>query len=272
MLDAIGGVLNYAIAQIALSLAVTVGVTLLLLRLVSVAAGQIDRRFVAPVADLDRQSRLRTVYRAAKSAAQVAILVVATLIALATLGINIGPALTAAGILGLAVSLGAQTLIKDFIGGLTILLEDEFRVGDSVRIGTVAGDVERITLRRTDIRDAEGRLFIVPNGDVRVVANETRDWARALVELNIGFDTDVSKAVAALDDALARMAHDPRVNPFLLDKPEIFGWNGLTDSGVTVRMRVRTKAGKQGQVARVMREYALEALRMAGLAGKPAVA
>jgi small conductance mechanosensitive channel len=266
MVDELGAALRQTLAHIVLPLAVTVGVTLLLLRLVSMAAEQADRRFVAPVADPDRRARLRTVHRAAKNTVQIAILAVATLIGLATLGINIGPALTAAGILGLAVSLGAQTLIKDFIGGLTILLEDEFRVGDSVRIGAVAGDVERITLRRTDLRDAEGRLYIVPNGDVRVVANETRDWARALVELNFAFDADVRKALAALDAALVKAAADPRVAPHLLEPPEIFGWNGQTELGVIVRLRAKTKAGKQGEVARVIREYAVEAVREAGVA------
>ncbi|MCU0507811.1 MAG: mechanosensitive ion channel family protein [Anaerolineae bacterium] len=265
MLEQLMASLRETLAHVLLPLVVTVGVTLLLLRLVSVAAEQIDRRFVAPVPDPDRRARLRTVYRAGKSTVQIAILAVATLIGLATLGINIGPALTAAGILGLAVSLGAQTLIKDFIGGLTILLEDEFRVGDSVRIGAVAGEVERITLRRTDLRDAEGRLFIVPNGDVRVLANETRDWARALVELNFSFDSDIKKAVAALEEALVKVAADPRARPHLLEPPEIFGWNGQTEMGVIVRLRAKTKAGKQGEVARVMREYALEAVRGAGV-------
>ena len=91
------------------------------------------------------------------------------------MGVDIGPALAAAGILGLAVSLGAQTLIKDVIGGLTILLEDEYHVGDQVKIGSVSGEVERITLRRTDVQDFEGRLFIVPNGEVRTIANKSRN-------------------------------------------------------------------------------------------------
>jgi small conductance mechanosensitive channel len=270
LLDVLTDGFRYALAQIVLPLAVTAVVTLILLRLLSSAAAQIDRRFVAPIEDADRRARLGTVYRAGRSVVQVAILAIATLIGLSTLGINIGPALTAAGIVGLAVSLGAQTLIKDFLGGLTILLEDEFRVGDTVRIGTVTGEVERITLRRTDLRDAEGRLHIVPNGDVRVLANESRDWARALVELTFGFDADLDKATAALDDALAKMADDPRVKPYLLDQPEIFGWNGLTDTGVIVRLRARTIAGAQGAVARVMREYAVEAVRAAGVWTKAA--
>jgi len=265
MLDWLGQAVSYSLLQVILPLLVIAGLTALAMRLVTLAANEIDRRVIAPVKDHDRRARLQTLRKAAKSTAQVVILVIAVLIGLGTVGIDIGPALAAAGIFGLAVSLGAQTLIKDIIGGLTILLEDEYRVGDTVKIGSVSGDVEHITLRRTDVRDAEGRLFIVPNGDVRVVANETRDWARAMVELNFGYDADVKKAVAALDEALAKMTADSRVKPHLLAEPEIFGWNGFSDWAVSVRLRAKVTAGKQGDVARVMRQYALEALDQAGI-------
>jgi moderate conductance mechanosensitive channel len=265
MLDWLGQAISYSLLQVVLPLIVIAGLTALAMRLVSMAANAIDRRIIAPVQDHDRRARLQTLRKAAKSTAQVAILVIAVLISLGTVGIDIGPALAAAGILGLAVSLGAQTLIKDVIGGMTILLEDEYRVGDSVKIGSVSGDVEHITLRRTDVRDAEGRLFMVPNGDVRVVANETRDWARAMVELNFGYDADVKNAVAVLDEALARLAADPRVKSHLLAEPEIFGWNAFSDWAVIVRVRAKVTAGKQGDVARAMRQYALEALDQAGI-------
>ena len=248
-----------------LTLILIVVLTIVALRLVNIAAVTIESRFIAPIEDVDRRARLQTLRKAAKSTIQVIILVIAVLIGLGTIGIDIGPELAAAGILGLTISLGAQTLIKDMIGGLTILLEDEYRVGDQVKIGSVSGEVERITLRRTDVRDVEGRLFMVPNGEVRVVANETREWARALVELNFGFDSDVDKAVAALDEALARLAADPRVKPYLLAAPEIFGWNAFNDWSVIVRLSAKVTAGKQADVARPMRQYALEALQEAGV-------
>ena len=265
MLDWLGQAISYSLLQVILPLIVIAGLTALAMRLVTLAANAIDRRIIAPVQDHDRRARLQTLRKAAKSTAQGVILVIAVLVSLGTMGIDIGPALAAAGIIGLAVSLGAQTLIKDVIGGLTILLEDEYRVGDTVKIGSVSGDVEHITLRRTDVRDAEGRLFMVPNGDVRVVANETRDWARAMVELNFGYDADVKKAVSALDEALARLAADPRVKPHLLAEPEIFGWNAFSDWAVSVRLRAKVTAGQQGDVARAMRQYALEALDQAGI-------
>jgi small conductance mechanosensitive channel len=265
MLDQLGQTITSGFLQVILPLIVIVGLTALLLRLVAISADQVDKRVIAPIKDQDRRARLQTLRKAAKSTAQVLIVAIAVLIGMGTIGINIAPALAAAGIFGLAISLGAQTLIKDVIGGITILLEDQYRVGDAVKIGSVSGDVERITLRRTDLRDIEGRLLMVPNGDVRTVANETRDWARALVELNFGLDADVNRAVSVLDEALARMAADPRVKPHLLAEPEIFGWNSLSDWSVIVRLRARVTAGKQGEVARIMRQTALEALHEAGV-------
>jgi moderate conductance mechanosensitive channel len=251
--------------QAILTLVIIVILALIALYLVNLASKTIDKRFIASTEDLDRRARLQTLRKAAKSTAQIVIITIAVLIGLSTIGIDIGPALAAAGILGLAISLGAQTLIKDVIAGLTILLEDEYRVGDHVKIGTVSGEVQGITLRRTDLRDAEGRLFMVPNGEVRVVANETRDWARALVEFNFSYNTDLDKPFAALKKALARLASDPHIKPYLLTTPEIFGWNGLSDWAVVVKLSAKVTAGKQDEVARILRQYALEALHEAGV-------
>jgi small conductance mechanosensitive channel len=248
-----------------LTLIVILIATIIALRLVKTTADTIDRRIIATIEDHDRRARLQTIRKVAKSTIQVIILVIAVLIVLGTFGVDIGPALAAAGILGLGVSLGAQTLIKDVIGGLTILFEDEYRVGDQIKIGSVSGEVEHITLRRTDVRDGEGRLFMVPNGDVRIVANETRNWARAVVELNFGFDSDINQAIVALDKALARLANDPDVKAYLLAAPEIFGWNAISEWSVVVRLSAKVTAGSQGIVARSMRKYALEALQETGV-------
>jgi small conductance mechanosensitive channel len=235
------------------------------LRLIRIASDTLDERLIATTADLDRRARLQTVLKASRSTLQGIILLIAVLIGLGTIGVDIGPALAAAGILGLAVSLGAQTLIKDVIGGLTILLEDEFHVGDQVKIGSISGAVEHITLRRTDVRDSEGRLFMVPNGEVRVVANESRNWALALVELNFSFDADIERVVAVLHAALDKVAIDPDVKPCLLADPEIFGWNAISEWSVVVRLSARVMVGKQSNVARVIRQYSLKALQEAGI-------
>lgn len=265
MPENLGQAVTTGVLRVGLPLLLLVVATVVALRLVNLAATEVDKRLIATTEDYDRRARLHTLRKVAKNAARAVILVIAALIGLGTLGIDIGPALAAAGILGLAVSLGAQTLIKDVIGGLTILIEDEYRVGDTVKIGNVNGEVERITLRRTDVRDAEGRLFMVPNGDVRTVANETREWARALVELNFGYGADVTKAVAVLQAALTRLGNDPSVKPNLLDAPEVFGWHALSDWSVIVRLRAKVIADKRNDVAQAMRRAAIEALSVAGV-------
>ncbi len=265
MPEALNQLIQNNLVRAILVLIILVILTIIVLRLVRIAADIIEKRFIAPTEDLDRKARLQTLLKASRSTIQGIILVIAVLIGLGTMGVDIGPALAAAGILGLAVSLGAQTLIKDVIGGLTILIEDEYHVGDQVKIGAVSGEVEHITLRRTDVRDSEGRLFMVPNGEVRTVANESRNWALALVELNFSFDTDIEKVVIALDKALAKLAGDERVKPYLLATPEIFGWNAISEWSVVVRLSARVMVGKQSVVARPMRQYALKALQEAGI-------
>jgi moderate conductance mechanosensitive channel len=265
MIESFSKLLDYSVFRAFLTLILIILLMIAALHMVNLAMGMIEKNFIAATKDADRRARLHTLSNASRSTLQIVIIAIGVLIGMGTIGIDIGPALAAAGILGLAVSLGAQTLIKDVIGGITILLEDQFHVGDFVEIGPVSGEVEGITLRRTDVRDSEGRLFMVPNGEVRVVANETRDWARALVELNFGFDTDQNKALAALEEALARVADDPRIKPHLLAPPEIFGWNDINDWAVVVRLSVKVLAGKQVVVARVLRQYALEALHEADI-------
>jgi small conductance mechanosensitive channel len=177
--------------------------------------------------------------------------------------VDFGPILAAAGIAGLAISLGAQTMIKDFLGGLTILLEDQYRVGDTISVNGVDGTVERITLRRTNIRTADGTLFVVPNGDIRIVGNNTRDWSRATVELNLAYDADIPQAIVALNAAMTTAAEDPSIQSALLEPPEILGWNQTNDLGVRVRLQAKVKPGQQWAVGRELRRHALNALHAA---------
>ena len=216
--------------------------------------------------DDDRSARLKTLLRTGLYTARAVIVGIAVLVTLSTIGIPVGPMLTAAGIVGLALSLGAQTLIKDILGGLIILLEDQYRVGDNIMVNGVNGNVEKITLRRTNLREENGDLHIVSNGDVRAVANRTRDWSRVLVEINLAFDADIDKAVAALASAMTRAINDLEIKDDIVEPPEILGWNQFSAWAVTVRLRAKVEPGTQWQVARVLRRYALEALYDAGVA------
>jgi moderate conductance mechanosensitive channel len=225
------------------------------------AERQVLRRFDDP----GQQARLKTLMDVTFTTLQAVIAAVAILMILYALGINIAPLLAGAGIVGLTISLGAQTLVKDFIGGFIILFENQFRVGDSIQVGVVSGTVEQITLRATLLRDAQGRQFIIPNGEIRIVSNYNRDWARAVVDVNVPFDADLGQVVHALEGALQKVAADETVKPDLMEAPEILGWNSFNEWAVQVRLSAKTLPGKHGGVERLMRQYALDALHSAGL-------
>ena len=248
-----------------LTIFLTIMLAVMLLALVNWVAHKAKEHVMAADMEPDRRARLRTVISAAKNTLRITILALAAMGVLAGFGIDFGPILAAAGIAGLAISLGAQTMIKDFLGGLIILLEDQYRVGDAISTNGVDGTVERITLRRTNIRTGDGALFIVPNGDIRTVGNNTRDWSRATVELNLAYDGDMTKAVDALNAVLAEAAEDPAIKPVLLEPPELLGWNQTNDLGVRVRMQAKVQPGQQWAVARHLRRLALDALHEHGI-------
>jgi small conductance mechanosensitive channel len=181
------------------------------------------------------------------------------------LDINTGPLLAGAGIAGLALSLGAQTLIKDYIGGILILVEDQFRVGDVVKVGNVSGNVERIALRATYLRDADGKLVIVPNGDIRQVSNLTAGWAQASVNLNVEFEADMNKVMHALQVAAQKAQADESIKSGLLEPPKAVGWVGFNDWAMQVQLTAKTAPGKQWGVAMALRKYAVEALQAEGI-------
>jgi small conductance mechanosensitive channel len=243
----------------------TIAAAALALALVNWGARKAVERILATEMEADRRARLRTIISASKNTLRICILALAGMGIMAGFGVDFGPILAAAGIAGLAISLGAQTMIKDFLGGFIILLEDQYRVGDTISANGVDGTVERITLRRTNIRTADGTLFVVPNGDIRIVGNNTRDWSRATVELNLAYDGDITRAVTALNDAMATAAADPKIAPVLLEPPEILGWNQTNDLGVRVRLQAKVKPGQQWAVSRELRRFALTALHEASI-------
>ena len=229
------------------------------------AVRQLTRRLERRIADPERLARLKTFLLAGRSLAQVLIVIIAGLTALRVLDIDIGPLLAGAGLVGLALSLGAQTLIKDYLGGLFILLENQFRVGDVIQVGDKTGSVERITLRATYLRDLEGRVHLIPHGEMRILSNVTKDWARAVVDLNVAFDADFSKVIRALEAAARRAQEDETIKGDLLEAPQTLGWIGLKDWAVQVRIMARTRPGKQWGVMMVLRQYAVEALHAEGV-------
>lgn len=257
--------LTSPLGQAGLALLLVIGFTLAALALTNWAAREAVKRINVPEGDAERQARLLTIISTARNTLRITILATAALGILASLGIDLTAIFAAAGIAGIAISLGAQTLIKDFFGGIMILFEDQYRVGDHISVGAVSGTVEQITLRRTSLRSADGTLFSVPNGDIRTVGNTTRGWSRASVEFNLGYDADIARAIAVLQNAMASAAQDPELSLLLLEAPEILGWTQTNDWGVSMRLQAKVKPGQQWAVGRQLRHLSLDALRAAGI-------
>jgi len=264
------------LAQIESALALPIlGATLKLLLLLilllafrrglDIAVRQVERRLNGQMANLERRRRLDTLLRAGASVAFIVVVAVVLITALALFGFNIGPVLASAGVAGLAISLGATTMIQDYIGGVLILAEDQFSMGDVVEVAGVSGEVVRMTLRATYLRDGVGKVYTVPNGSIRVIVNVSRDWGRALVDLTVEYETDPARLERALHSVTERIKADPALAGALLGDLDTLTWNGLSDWGVQVRLTAKTRPGQQGLVSRALRQFAIEALQAEGV-------
>ena len=189
----------------------------------------------------------------------------AVLMLLGTFGIDITPLLASVGVAGLAISLGAQSLIKDLIGGVLIIVENQYAVGDSITMGSVSGEVERITLRTTMVRALNGDLHIVPNGEVRVLANQTKGWSRAVVEVGVAYEEDLERAIDVLSRGAQELSEVPELVDSLLESPRVLGPVRLGDSAAIFRVDVKTHPGKQLEIARHLRKLVLQACEREGL-------
>jgi len=178
---------------------------------------------------------------------------------------DITPLLAGVGVAGLAVSLGAQTLVRDLIGGFLILVENQYTVGDVIQVGDFSGEVERLTLRATYLRDSNGRLHIVPNGEVRIVSNLTKEWSRALVDVGVAYEEDLDHVLHVLEVTAGEFAQDPAFEPQLLEPPQVMGPISLGDWAVTVRVMVKTQPGKQWGVARELQKRILATCEREGI-------
>jgi len=215
----------------------------------------------------------RTVAQLLRSLGRLLIIALALLMTLNQF-INIGPILAGAGILGLAVSFGAQSLVKDVITGFFMLVENSISVGDTVEIAGKAGTVERITLRVVRLRDVDGTLHIIPNGQITTVSNQTRGWSRAVVDVTVAYESDLDRALGVFREEAAAFAADPGWSRLLDGPPEVLGVQQLAERGVTIRTLLRTHPGKQWEVARGFRFRILDRLgrERIAIAAVPSVA
>ncbi|MBO9351137.1 MAG: mechanosensitive ion channel family protein [Thermomicrobium sp.] len=215
--------------------------------------------------DREFATRLRTLTSLAESATRLIVWILAGLTILAVFGVPIGPLLASAGVAGLAVGLGAQTLIRDIIAGIFIVLEDQFHVGDVITVNAISGQVESLTLRYTVLRTLDGAYVVIPNGEIRIVQNLSRDWARAVIDVAVTPEEDVDRVVAVLRDLLGGLPSDPVLGPLVLEPGEVLGVEAIAPQQATVRLAVKTRPLEQWRVARELRRRILLALREAGV-------
>ena len=200
-----------------------------------------------------REQQTRTVALVLYSAGSKIVWAVALLTAAAQFGINVLPAATIAGLASLALGFGAQNLVRDVISGFYIILEDQFVVGDTIQVGDTIGRVEHVTLRRTVVRDPRGALVTLSNGDIRTVANLSRDWSQAFVDVALSPQLSQEKALQALEAAAAELRGDASWSQAIVDGPRILGLQNFDQNSSTVRLQVRTAPSRQDDVARELR-------------------
>jgi moderate conductance mechanosensitive channel len=213
------------------------------------------------------EQRAQTIGDALASGWRIVVVIVAALLVLGEVGVNLGPLLAGAGIAGLAIAFGAQSLIKDYLSGLFILLEDQFGIGDVVTIGTASGSVEDISLRITRLRSADGTVWFVPNGDIRQVGNQSMEWSRAVVDVTISYDNDVNVVMAALAEEISALQKDPIIGPAILETPEVQGVQAMGADGVTIRLVAKTAPRQQWKVARELRVRVTDRMRKDNVRG-----
>jgi small conductance mechanosensitive channel len=199
-----------------------------------------------------RERRGQTISQLLRSVGRVVVFAVALLLTF-NVFIDIGPILAGAGILGLAVSFGAQSLVKDVISGFFILFENQFAIGDVIEVAGKSGVVEKMTLRVAVLRDGEGIMHVVPNSEIKVVSNKTRGWSRAVVDVGVPYDESVDRALEVLRDEAAQFSTDKAWGAQLDGPVEVLGVESLSDSAVVLRTVIRTQPGSQWSVAREFR-------------------
>jgi small conductance mechanosensitive channel len=237
-----------------------IGIILLLVtvtnRAVAVLIGRAQRELVSggpgPV-DPERQKRAETIGRTLTGFLAIIIWSAGLLMVLRTLDVDITPVLTGAGILGLAVGFGSQTLVKDVITGFFMIIEDQVRVGDVAIVNGTGGAVEQINLRTIVLRDVEGTVHVIPNGEVRTLANRSKDYAYFVLDIGIDYEEDVDRAIEAVKAAFADLSVDPKFASQILEPLEVQGVNDFAASSVTLRFRVKTVPLGQWDVGRELR-------------------
>ncbi|MGK7876242.1 MAG: mechanosensitive ion channel family protein [Xenococcaceae cyanobacterium] len=209
--------------------------------------------------------RISTISVVTRSIVTISSIGVGILVAFSVTGVNITPLLAGAGIIGVALSLAAQNLIKDVINGFCIILEDQYAVGDVIKVGDMTGLVENMNLRITQLRDAEGRLITFPNSEIKVVANLSSNWSRADLNIPVAYQTDVDKSLELIGKVAEEMSQDLIWRKYILEPPQVLGVDNFGERGVIIKVWIKTEPLKQWEVSREFRRRIKVAFDRAGI-------
>jgi small conductance mechanosensitive channel len=219
----------------------------------------------SPLARARIVQRARTIGLVLSNLITAGLTISALIIVLSELGIAIGALAAGAGILGAALGFGAQTLVRDFLAGLFIVVEDQFGVGDTVDLGSASGVVESIRLRVTQVRDSEGTVWYVRNGEILRVGNQSQGWSRIILDLPLAYNSDLEKTKKVLEQAAAKLAETPGLKTGLIGKAEVWGIQALGSEGIVFRMVQQVRPSKKDSLTRALRQEVKTALDKAGI-------
>ena len=217
------------------------------------------------VANVRHVQRTQTMGALLKSITTFVVGGITALTVLSLVGIPLGPMLASASVGGVALAFGAQSLVKDFLSGVFMIVEDQYGVGDVIDTGEVVGTVENVSLRVTQLRDADGMTWYVRNGEIIRIGNKTQGWSTAVVDIAIAYDQDVEKAISVIRDVVSVMDADGAYKDILLEQPNVVGVESIANGAITIRVIAKTMANEQFGVQREMRERIKVALDREGV-------
>jgi small-conductance mechanosensitive channel len=212
-----------------------------------------------------RIQRAQTIGAVLRSVVSVIVWTIALLTCLGEIGISLGPLLAGAGIIGVAIGFGAQSLVRDFLAGIFMLIEDQYGVGDVIDAGPAIGTVEGVSLRTTRIRDVEGVVWHIPNGEIKRIGNKSQQWSRALLDIAVAYTTDIRAATEVIKHVADDMWNDPAFQSLILAEPEVWGVEELGVDRLLIRLVVKTRPLEQWNVARELRARIKQAFDEAGI-------
>ena len=236
-----------------LRILVIVVVSLIVLKIASLFSTRLLAKFKKPEIDEEVQKRTQTLGSLIRYVLNMTILTVAAVMVLGELGIEIGPILAAAGIIGLAVGFGAQHLVQDIISGFFILMEDQFRVGDVIQTAGKSGTVEKVNLRMTVLREYTGNVHFIRNGTIDIVTNTTRGFSCFILDVGVAYKEDIDEVIKVIKETDEELRADHEYSDLILKPIEVWGVDQFADSAMVIRSRITTKPGKQWGAGREFR-------------------